>query len=85
MEHAAVDLELGNPRRGEFLRMRARIARGGGGDEADDEGVVCLATRETFKRGAAIRRAGPVATQLLIVCAVVPAGQPGRVAAARPC
>ena len=67
MRHVAVDLELGNLRRREVLGMRSRIARGGGGDEADGEGVVGLPRREMLKRGAALRRKGPAATQLLII------------------
>ena len=47
--------------------MRSQIARGGGGDEADGEGVVGLPRREMLKRGAALRRKGPAATQLLII------------------
>ena len=47
--------------------MRSRIARGGGGDEADGEGVVGMPRREMLKRGAALRRKGPAATQLLII------------------
>ena len=62
MEHAAVARGLGNPRRREFLRMRSRIARGGGGDEADAPPIDFPYLAQTSQAERANRRAGGAAS-----------------------